>query len=914
MATYEIGGYTLNFTDDYYEYGKIKTLLTKQADIALDFYNDLYDKYGNVERLLDNGEEEISRIVLVVFNGFKQIALQRGIYDFSEKKLFNSYEYEKIIKPISEAIHDIRVQLAIINSDEENAKKERELRKATRARVVGGGFGLTGALKGMAMAGAINMGTGLLHGSVNTVGNLFTSISASSDRRSLYKDAKEYLKEALLNSLSSLLPFLCNVLNVKAGVNYSKEQAILKNILDGSFGDFDLRKPFVDAFLAYPFDDALYKSYLMAYPEEQLNIVKMSIDFGVSLDKFLEDLCMHNGFRFNTLVEVQYCIKSEEALLKQIIDLTEEEFASNLLAVNNLEQVLNPLLVLGLSKKYGENLQVPTGFEAINEYRKYILSRLQTVAAKNSYPTNISLPYAYGNLNENLIFTLGIYQAFFSTKKKLGNYSNFNKNNYYFHFENASEEIILGPCGISVKKKKSDKSYIWINPSEIKTIEFEKNILLGSTLIINDKKYNFSYIGNDMEFVVKMIKFLQRDLEWCFVYYYADAVKDANCCFGWADALEKGYFAAPDTVIAGYYYAQAALNGNVNAQNKIAGYYHSGNLVNVNYECAKYWYTKAKNGGCEQADAILNDSTWLNIPLISDEVAYQNLTHDFQIQRNNTLLVPCLQQTIVTSTANKISEQALIENTMQINNKVTDISTSENVLTNTEENHDNNVQPKRSRWVYVIGAIVALGAFNLLTDFLGNNDSSENIKPHVKHNLERKINNNIQVSNNVTLHETSMPVVTLSPREDLKNTGKKVVAKTRMVYIYAEPNENSRVLGQTYFAQTFAYLGTYGDWQRIYVSDYGGAYIPSKYANVLDENVVIGTATINENTNYQQYASSAPKYTIGNLNKGEICDILGLIEGSNGGLWLHIIRSDGSKGFVNSSKCSPKTTSGRPFI
>lgn len=905
MATYEIGGYTLNFTDDYYEYGKIKTLLTKQADIALDFYNDLYDKYGNVERLLDNGEEEISRIVLVVFNGFKQIALQRGIYDFSEKKLFNSYEYEKIIKPISEAIHDIRVQLAIINSDEENAKKERELHKATRARVVGGGFGLTGALKGMAMAGAINMGTGLLHGSVNTVGNLFTSISASSDRRSLYKDAKEYLKEALLNSLSSLLPFLCNVLNVKAGVNYSKEQAILKNILDGSFGDFDLRKPFVDAFLAYPFDDALYKSYLMAYPEEQLNIVKMSIDFGVSLDKFLEDLCMHNGFRFNTLVEVQYCIKSEEALLKQIIDLTEEEFASNLLAVNNLEQVLNPLLVLGLSKKYGENLQVPTGFEAINEYRKYILSRLQTVAAKNSYPTNISLPYAYGNLNENLIFTLGIYQAFFSTKKKLGNYSNFNKNNYYFHFENASEEIILGPCGISVKKKKSDKSYIWINPSEIKTIEYKKDFI-GSTLLINNKKYGFAQIGDDMEFVVKMIKFLQRDLEWCFVYYYADAVKDANCCFGWADALEKGYFAAPDTVSAGYYYAQAALNGNVNAQNKIAGYYHSGNLVNVNYECAKYWYTKAKNGGCEQADAILNDSTWLNIPLISDEVAYQNLTHDFQIQRNNTLLVPCLQQTIVTSTANKISEQALIENTMQINNKVTDISTSENVLTNTEENHDNNVQPKRSRWVYVIGAIVALGAFNLLTDFLGNNDSSENIKPHVKHNLERKINNNIQVSNNVTLHETSMPVVTLSPREDLKNTGKKVVAKSRMVYVFPEPNENSKFIDETYFAKTYGYLGTYGEWCRIYVSDYGGAYIPAKYVSVLDDNFVIGSAVISENTDYQENANPSPKYKKGIINQNEVCDVLGYIDGNDGERWVYIKLKDGNMGFIQRKKCDVK--------
>lgn len=905
MATYEIGGYTLNFTDDYYEYGKIKTLLTKQADIALDFYNDLYDKYGNVERLLDNGEEEISRIVLVVFNGFKQIALQRGIYDFSEKKLFNSYEYEKIIKPISEAIHDIRVQLAIINSDEENAKKERELRKATRARVVGGGFGLTGALKGLAMAGAINMGTGLLHGSVNTVGNLFTSISASSDRRSLYKDAKEYLKEALLNSLSSILPFLCNVLNVKAGVNYSKEQAILKNILDGSFGDFDLRKPFVDAFLAYPFDDALYKSYLMAYPEEQTNIVKMGSDFGVSLDKFLEDLCTHNGFRFNTLIEVQYCIKSEEALLKQIADLTEEEFASNLFAVNNLEQVLNQLLVLGLSRKYGEDLQVPTGFEAINEYRKYILSRLQTVAANNSYPTNISLPYAYGNLNENLIFTLGIYQAFFSTKKKLGNYSSFNENNFYFHFKNSTEEIILAPCGISVKKKKSDKSYIWINPSDIKTIEYKKDFI-GSTLLINNKKYGFAQIGDDMEFVVKMIKFLQRDLEWCFVYYYADAVKDANCCFGWADALEKGYFAAPDIVSAGYYYAQAALNGNVNAQNKIAGYYHSGNLVNVNYECAKYWYTKAKNGGCEQADTILNDSAWLNIPLISDEVAYQNLTHDFQIQRNNTLLVPCLQQTIVTSTANKISEQVLIENTMQINNKASNISTSENVLTNTEENHDNNVQPKRSRWVYVIGAIVALGAFNLLTDFLGNNDAPENTKPQVKHNLERKINNNVQATNNVNLHETSMPVVTLSPREDLKNTGKKVVAKSRMVYVFPEPNENSKFIDETYFAKTYGYLGTYGEWCRIYVSDYGGAYIPAKYVSVLDDNFVIGSAVISENTDYQENANPSPKYKKGIINQNEVCDVLGYIDGNDGERWVYIKLKDGNMGFIQRKKCDVK--------
>ena len=135
-----------------------------------------------------------------------------------------------------------------------------------------------------------------------------------------------------------------------------------------------------------------------------------------------------------------------------------------------------------------------------------------------------------------------------------------------------------------------------------------------------------------------------------------------------------------------------------------------------------------------------------------------------------------------------------------------------------------------------------------------------------------------------------------------------------MVYVYAKPDENSRRIGETYFAQTFAYLGSYGEWQRIYVPDYGGAYIQSEYVNVLDDDVVIGVATIEESTNFQKYANSSAKYTMGNLKRGEICDILGLVEGMNGGTWLNIRRSDGSEGFVDGKMCSPRTKSGRPFM
>ena len=99
MATYKIGGYTLDFTEDYYEYGKIKALLVKEARAGVDFYKELYDGYGDVEKLLRTGEDDIARIVLVAFDSFKTIALQRGIYDFSIDKLQYNSEY-KISYPL----------------------------------------------------------------------------------------------------------------------------------------------------------------------------------------------------------------------------------------------------------------------------------------------------------------------------------------------------------------------------------------------------------------------------------------------------------------------------------------------------------------------------------------------------------------------------------------------------------------------------------------------------------------------------------------------------------------------------------------------------------------------------------------------------------------------------------------------
>lgn len=102
----------------------------------------------------------------------------QGIYDVTEDSFLNEYydqymDIDQIINPIVEKleqVEDISNQL----------EYQRELKKASRGRWEGGGFGLKGALAGAATASALNAAGGLLHG----IGDM---ISSSSDNAKIRK-------------------------------------------------------------------------------------------------------------------------------------------------------------------------------------------------------------------------------------------------------------------------------------------------------------------------------------------------------------------------------------------------------------------------------------------------------------------------------------------------------------------------------------------------------------------------------------------------------------------------------------------------------------------------------------------------------------------------------------------------------
>lgn len=92
------------------------------------------------------------------------------------------------------------------DSAEQSARDARELRKDSRGRVVGGGFGLQGAVAGMMTAGLINAASGVLHSGANLIGNMRTHSKTQKALEELYQS--EDFQTVLLQTLGACIHFV----------------------------------------------------------------------------------------------------------------------------------------------------------------------------------------------------------------------------------------------------------------------------------------------------------------------------------------------------------------------------------------------------------------------------------------------------------------------------------------------------------------------------------------------------------------------------------------------------------------------------------------------------------------------------------------------------------------------------------
>lgn len=269
MKSMKVLGQSVDIPDSRISYNQYRLMFQAEADQAVHRFEQLYRQNQNLDDVIKHAPQQISDSIQPAVQLCVNTLVKHGILTIDAARFEEQYlDYQA---PWTDAYFKLSDQYAEIVMDQESLDAYRVARRKGRARWSGGGFGVSGALKGAATAGAFNMVAGAGHMLFNGMGKLISS-AASSQKNKIYRspetlsslsqgvwDSVFYLHGALIDCLSKTgadpLPLQGSVSPVQ-----SREAiAILNNA--SSIGDSEqYRAALIDVFEKDPYQENWYIS------------------------------------------------------------------------------------------------------------------------------------------------------------------------------------------------------------------------------------------------------------------------------------------------------------------------------------------------------------------------------------------------------------------------------------------------------------------------------------------------------------------------------------------------------------------------------------------------------------------------------------------------------------------------------
>lgn len=195
-------GYPIRFTVGQCIYMKmLKECSAKAEEIQAAYAKD--DPCKSVVDFMQTGYKRGLDLISPVSKFAVNFLASNGIYELDSVSFSRRY---KVLDGWYELKDKCREILDDADSFEQSARDTRELRKDSRGCVIGGGFGLQGAIHGMVAAGVMNAASGALHSGANLIGNIRTHLKTQKALEALYQS--EDFQTVMLQTLGACIYFV----------------------------------------------------------------------------------------------------------------------------------------------------------------------------------------------------------------------------------------------------------------------------------------------------------------------------------------------------------------------------------------------------------------------------------------------------------------------------------------------------------------------------------------------------------------------------------------------------------------------------------------------------------------------------------------------------------------------------------
>lgn len=258
-----------------------------------DLFRKWYKEQSSIQNVLNHFHDFVNSVYaeLLVETTFEKIQ-KYGIYDMTA----DMYGRRCVsFEGAQDAFDEIEAQYDAITEKQHAEEQYRAARKASRGRWQGGGFGLSGALKGAATAGALNAVSGLGHDLANSAGNLSSALDASNAKSDLY-NASATANRLLTGLYEDIRTFFDNHIQLmstsKPGFfKFCFDEERAKALLGNAKQLPDKRTELLSqAFTLCPWDEDLQRYIFQRYPADRKEIFRASTEWGLGIYDCVEEV------------------------------------------------------------------------------------------------------------------------------------------------------------------------------------------------------------------------------------------------------------------------------------------------------------------------------------------------------------------------------------------------------------------------------------------------------------------------------------------------------------------------------------------------------------------------------------------------------------------------------------------------
>ena len=304
MTTYDISGNMVTISNDMENERYLLSTTDEYIESVNETFGEWYAAQGSCYGIVEETDNLYNGSIVPLINKGIDILNAQGVYSLDEDSFYDKYVKKfHLAEHVFEVVRSMQKAVEAVNIRQEEEEMYRQVRKESRGRVVGGGFGLGGAIKGMAQAGMMNAASGIAHSAFNAVGNVGSGIAASSDKAAIYKKYKEPLKTALMQDLYDIRNAIRTALQKEAGIvckyvtdsEYDKAKAIWNNYRLGRIPAEKKKEQIIEALTLNPYSIEIYDSIWEDYGDENGELRKMAAYFGIPLEQQIAEIAEQYG-------------------------------------------------------------------------------------------------------------------------------------------------------------------------------------------------------------------------------------------------------------------------------------------------------------------------------------------------------------------------------------------------------------------------------------------------------------------------------------------------------------------------------------------------------------------------------------------------------------------------------------------